>query len=59
LVADRANGVGGVLLLLGVGADEDEPAPAEYLQSEVAAAVGPFVVLLGEDRATSRIMLVR
>src|SRR4051794_17527509 len=48
LGADRA----GCWVLLGVfGGDQDESALGEDLEAEVAAAVGPFVVLLGQDGA--------
>jgi hypothetical protein len=34
-----------------LGGDEDESAAVQDVESEVAPAVGPFVVLLGQDGA--------
>lgn len=45
LGADRA---GGGCVVVGVG-DEGESAAVECVEAEVAAAVGPFVVLFGQD----------
>jgi hypothetical protein len=40
-----------VLFGAGLGWFADGPGAGEDVQSEVAAAFGPFVVLLGQDRA--------
>lgn len=49
LGAEGEDGVGGHLVS-GVG-DEGEPAAGEDVEAEVAAALGPFVGLLGQDGA--------
>ena len=41
----------GLLVLVGGAGDQGEPGAGEDIESEVAAPIGPFVVLFGQDGA--------